>query len=239
MSRGQELRKSLERVQARIAAACAAAGRSSEEVQLLPVTKRFPASDVAALIDIGLREFGENRDHEAADKVPEVIGLRPEAAVRWHMVGRMQRNKGRSVVRWADEVESVDSGRLADALAKAVENAREAGERDGPLDVQAQASIDGDPTRGGCPIDELPRLAELIIRSGELRLIGLMAIAPREGDPDKHFARLHEAYQGLRADHPSIVHLSAGMSGDLEQAIAHGSTRVRVGTALLGRRELA
>lgn len=233
MTRSEELRERLEQVRARIAAACERAGRSADEVQLLPVTKGFPAADVAALIDIGLREFAENRDQEAAEKVPEVAKLRPEAELRWHMVGRLQRNKARSVVSWADEVESVDSERLADALAKA------AGERQTPLDVQMQASIDGDPARGGCPIDELPRLAERIVNSGELRLVGLMAIAPREGDPDKHFARLHESYVRLRAEHPSITQLSAGMSGDLEQAIAHGSTRVRVGTALLGHRGLA
>lgn len=238
-ARREELQRRLEAVQARIADACADAGREPSEVRLLPVTKTFPADDVAALIDIGLREFAENRDHEASTKVLEVAKLRPDVEVRWHMVGRLQRNKARSVVSWADEVQSLDSVRLADALARAVATARAEGQREGPLDVQVQASIDGDPERGGCPLDDLAGLADHLTRTGELSIKGLMAIAPRDMDPGAAFAALHEAYVRLRADFPQLTELSAGMSGDLEQAVAHGSTRVRVGTALLGHRELA
>lgn len=236
MSREHELRESLERLQARIEAACRAARREPHEVRLLPVTKTFPAADVAALVDIGLREFAENRDQEAGAKAIELAELRPGVPVRWHMVGRLQRNKARGVIRWADEVQSVDSPRLADALAKAV---RADGDREDALDVQIQASLDGDPARGGCPVDELPRLADRIAQSGDLHLIGLMAVAPLEADPGAAFARLQEAFERLRNDHPGLTELSAGMSADLEQAIAHGSTRVRVGTALLGTRQLA
>lgn len=240
--REAELTAALDTLRDRIDRACEAAGRDPHEVKLLPVTKRFPASDVAALIDLGLSEFAENRDQEAAAKVDEVAKLRPDAEVRWHMVGRLQRNKARSVVRWADWVQSVDSSRLAEALDWAVRAAREAGERDRPLDVLAQVSLDADPARGGCPIDEVPELVDLVTRSGDLCLRGLMAVAPldpAEGVFDAGFARLQALFDDLRAGRPGLVELSAGMSGDLESAVAHGSTCVRVGTALLGTRELA
>lgn len=234
-----ELRRSLDAVRARIAAACAAADRGPAEVRLLAVTKTFPATDVAALIDLGLSDFAENKDQEGGRKAAEVARLRPGAKVRWHMVGRLQRNKARTVVRWADEVQSVDSAQLADALARAVANRIERGEHAGPLDVQVQVSMDADPARGGCPVDEVPELVARVDRTSELRLTGLMTVAPIDADQDATFARLEGLFQQVRRDHPGVVELSAGMSGDLERAVAHGSTCVRVGTALLGGRELA
>ncbi|SHF33515.1 YggS family pyridoxal phosphate-dependent enzyme [Streptoalloteichus hindustanus] len=237
--RTAELAAALAALRERIAAACAAAGRDPDGVRLLPVTKTFPAEDVARLVDLGQAEFGENKEQEAGPKAAELARLRPGAPARWHMVGRLQRNKARAVVRWAGVVQSVDSPRLADALVRAVAAAREAGERSEPLDVLVQASIDGDPARGGCPLPDLPALADKIAQSGELTLRGVMAVAPREMTPDAAFSALATAADRLRNDHPSAVELSAGMSGDLEQAIAHGSTWVRVGTALLGGRRLA
>ena len=238
-ARRAELAANLAEVRARVAAACAAAGRDPAEVTLLAVTKTFPARDVAALVDLGLTEFAENRDQEAGPKAAELRALRPGAAVRWHMVGRLQRNKARSAISWADEIQSVDSPRLARALADAVAAARRDGRRSGPLDVLVQASVDGDPARGGCPLPELAALADEVTRSGELMLRGVMAVAPRDGDPDDAFRILRAAARQLRDDHPQAVELSAGMSGDLEQAVAHGSTCVRVGTALLGGRRIA
>ncbi|GAB3481348.1 YggS family pyridoxal phosphate-dependent enzyme [Amycolatopsis cihanbeyliensis] len=237
--RKAELAEALTAVRARIDKACVAAGRAPEEVRLLAVTKTFPATDAALLADLGVTDLAENRDQEAAGKVPEVARLRPAAGVRWHMVGRLQRNKARSAIRWADEVQSVDSVRLAEALAKAARSARDAGERDQPLDVLLQASLDDDPARGGCRLDDLNELAAQVARSGELRLRGLMAVAPLDTDPEPAFARLAGASETLRAEHPEAAELSAGMSGDLEIAVAYGSTCVRVGTALLGGRGLA
>jgi pyridoxal phosphate enzyme (YggS family) len=232
--RRAELAKALEAVEARIERACAAAGRARDEVRLLAVTKTFPATDAALLTDLGVTGLAENRDQEAGPKADEVARLRPDAGVRWHMVGRLQRNKARSVVRWASEVQSVDSIRLADALATAVRN-----QELPPLDVFIQASLDDDPARGGCPLPELDELAEHTARTEDLRLRGLMAVAPLGVDPGPAFDRLTEAAERLRRRHPEATELSAGMSGDLEQAIAHGSTCVRVGTALLGGRGLA
>jgi uncharacterized pyridoxal phosphate-containing UPF0001 family protein len=158
------------------------------------------------------------------------------------MVGRLQRNKARSVAGWAHEVQSVDSSRLADALDVAVRAAVEHGTRpdlvDG-LDVLIQASIDDDPARGGYPLSDLARLGDHVAHTGNLRLRGVMAVAPLGMPPGQAFAALARAADRLRADHPAADQVSAGMSGDLAEAIACGSTCVRVGTALLGGRTLA
>jgi pyridoxal phosphate enzyme (YggS family) len=234
-----DLADSLQAVRARISAACAAHDRDPAHVRLLAVTKTFPAEDAALLTDLGLTELGENREQEASAKAVELAELRPDVAVRWHMVGRLQRNKARSVARWAAEIQSVDSVRLADALAKATRNAMDEGEREAPLDVLVQVSMDGDPDRGGCPVPELPTLIDGVTRSGELRFRGLMTVAPLGMQPDTAFSAFHQVAQRIRVDHPNAVELSCGMSNDLESAIAHGSTCVRVGTALLGGRGLA
>jgi pyridoxal phosphate enzyme (YggS family) len=237
--RKAELAENLAEVEARITAACRAAGRARDEVKLIAVTKTFPAADAALLADLGVTDVGENRDQEAGPKAAEVAELRPDANLRWHMVGRLQRNKARSVAGWAHEVQSLDSARLADALAKAVRATWDAQIRDEPLDVLIQASLDDDPERGGCPLAELGALADRIAQTGELRLRGLMAVAPLGADPAAAFERLARAGERLRKDHPNAAAVSAGMSHDLEQAITHGSTCVRVGTALLGGRGLA
>ncbi|MDV6013468.1 YggS family pyridoxal phosphate-dependent enzyme [Haloechinothrix sp. LS1_15] len=237
--RVEQLRRSLDALRARVTAACESAGRDPEGVRLVAVTKTFPASDAALLSDLGVRHFAENKDQEAGAKVAEFTRLRPDADVRWHMVGRMQRNKARTVVRWADEVQSVDSPRLVNALEQAAARAREKGWRSRPLDVLVQVSLDEAPHRGGCSPAMLPELVSNITRSDEMRFRGLMTVAPQGVDHDSAFARFADIARWLREDYPNLVELSAGMSGDLESAIAHGSTCVRVGTALLGGRELA
>jgi pyridoxal phosphate enzyme (YggS family) len=237
-ARRGELAAAVARVRERIAAACAAASRDPADVRLLAVTKTYPAADVALLADLGVHDIAEARDQEAVPKVAEFTALRPEAEVRWHMVGRLQRNKARSVARWARQVQSVDSARLVDALDRASCAAQDVGERDGALGVLVQASVDGDPTRGGCPLPELEALADRVAAGSGLRLEGVMGIAPLDVAAEMVFGELAVAAQRLRRAHPGAVELSAGMSGDLEQAIARGSTCVRVGTALLGDRQL-
>ncbi|MDR7300564.1 YggS family pyridoxal phosphate-dependent enzyme [Haloactinomyces albus] len=236
--RRAEIAESLREVRQRIDAACRAAGRQAEEVELLAVTKTFPAGDAALLADLGVTALAENREQEARTKVAEFDTLRPRAGVRWHMIGQLQRNKARSVVRWADVVESVDSPRLAEALQRAAGQALEVGERQDPLDALVQVNLDERTGRGGCAPEEVPRLAEMINRMYEIRLRGVMAVAPLEGDPDVAFATLSRIAERVRHDFPEAEHISAGMSGDLESAVAHGSTRVRVGTGLLGGRRL-
>ncbi|GAB3142148.1 YggS family pyridoxal phosphate-dependent enzyme [Micromonospora sonneratiae] len=233
--RRAQLAGSLARVRARIAAACAAAGRDRSEVTMIGVTKTYPASDVSLLAGLGVTDVGENRDQEAAGKAAEVAAAGVD--VRWHFVGQLQRNKCRSVVGYADVVHSVDSVRLATALAEAARR-----HRDRPLDVLVQVSIDGDPARGGAvagsvDIDRgLDLVAAEVARHQPLRLAGLMAVAPLGWEPERAFGRLADIVAGFRVDHPTATALSAGMSGDLEAAIAHGATHVRIGSALLGKR---
>ncbi|MGH3793943.1 MAG: YggS family pyridoxal phosphate-dependent enzyme [Pseudonocardiaceae bacterium] len=236
--RRDELAGAFVRVRDRIRTACTAAGRDPAEVRLLTVTKTFPAQDVALLADLGLLDIAEARDQEATPKVAEVTRLRPGIALRWHMIGRLQRNKARSVARWAVQVQSVDSARLVDALDRAARDAAQAGEREGPVGVLVQASLDGDPSRGGCRLSELAVLADRVAAAPGLRLEGVMGVAPLGAEPGAAFGALAAAAQRLRQEHPAAVQLSAGMSGDLEQAVAHGSTCVRVGTALLGSRPI-
>nr|WP_083887468.1 YggS family pyridoxal phosphate-dependent enzyme [Nocardia asiatica] len=236
-ARTAQLAENLAGLLARIDAACRATGRAPDSVRLLPVTKFFPVSDVAILHRLGRREFGESREQEAAAKV---AALREEdlSGVRWHMIGRLQRNKARSVARWADTVHSVDSERLATALDAGALAALEAGERTEPVRVLLQVSLDDDPARGGVAANDLPVLAERIANTSGLRLSGLMAIPPLGSESDAAFARLAMLHTLLLADHPDATELSAGMSGDLESAIEHGSTVVRVGTALMGIRPI-
>lgn len=238
MDRVEELTARLAAVRKRIAEACVAAGREPGEVELLAVTKTVPASDVAILIDLGLTGFAENRVQEAAAKVEEVAVLRPAAPTRWHLVGGLQRNKAKAALRWADRVESVDSIRLADALDDAVRRAEDTGGREGPLPVLLQFSVDGDAARGGIDRAGLLALADHVAARAGLRLDGLMAVAPLGADPDAAFAAVAEAASALRERHPQARTLSAGMSGDLDVAIRHGSDVVRVGTALVGERPL-
>lgn len=230
-SRRAELRASLGAVRARIAAACAAVGRDPAAVTLVAVTKTYPAMDVVALAELGVTDFGESRDQEAGAKVAEVERIQDGRAVDWHFVGQVQRRKARSVARYAGAVHSVDRAELVTALADA-----RAAAGTGPLDVFVQVSLDGDPGRGGVPADGVAGLADAVATRPELRLRGVMAVAPMDADPDEAFARLAETSAALVARHPGAGAISAGMSGDLEAAIRHGATHVRVGTALLGRR---
>jgi pyridoxal phosphate enzyme (YggS family) len=237
-ARRAELADRLAAVRDRIADACAAAGRGADEVALMAVTKTVSAADVAALLDLGLDLLGENRVQEATRKVDAVAALRPDARPRWHLIGGLQRNKARAVAGWAEQVESVDSVRLADALDAAVRRSVDTGGRESSLSVLIQYSVDGDPQRGGVPRSDLLRLAEHVVSCAELRLAGLMAVAPLGADPEAAFADIAAAAAELRAAHPEAATLSAGMSGDLEIAIRHGCHVVRVGTALVGERTL-
>jgi pyridoxal phosphate enzyme (YggS family) len=222
--RRAELAAALAALEQRLQRACAAARRDRSQVTLVAVSKTHPADDVRVLRDLGVRDFGENRDQEARVKAGAVDG------VRWHFVGALQTNKARSVATYADLVHSVDRRPLVDALST---GARRAGRE---LDVLLQVSIDGDPARGGAVPKDVPTLADAVGAAPGLRLRGVMAVAPLGADPDRAFGELADIVARLRADHPGASEISAGMTGDLEQAIAHGATFVRVGTALFGRR---
>ena len=231
--RRAELATRLARVRTRIAEACAAAGRDRAAVTLVAVTKTYPASDVLHLATLGVRDIGENRDQEAAPKAAAVSAA--GAQVRWHFVGQLQRNKARSVAGYASLVHSVDSVRLARALSKA------AGAGTTSLEVLVQVSIDGDPDRGGAiPGGDaetgLAHVAEAVAKEKALSLRGVMAVAPLDWAPERAFERLASLAAELRVTYPTADLISAGMSADLEQAVAFGATHVRIGSALLGNR---
>lgn len=224
--RQTELVTGLAAVEARIAAGCLAAGRVRSEVTLLVVTKTYPASDVRLLAGLGVREVGESRDQEAAPKAAECLDL----DLSWHFIGRLQSNKARSVARYADAVHSVDRSSLVGALGRA------AVEAERTVRCFVQVSLDGDPARGGVLVDGVAQLADRIAGTAGLELTGVMAVAPMETDPDVAFDLLKSVSQRLLDTHPGALAISAGMSGDLEEALRHGATHLRVGSAVLGVR---
>lgn len=228
-TRRDELAANLARVDERIAGACAAAGRPRGDVHLTVVTKFFPASDVRLLADLGVEAVGENRHQEAEAKRAECADVR----IRWHFIGGLQSNKASSVATYADVVESVDRARLLPGLRKG------AHARSHELDVLVQVSLDaGGSQRGrsGVLPEELAGLADQVASTGMLRLRGLMAVAPPQEDPRRAFDRLADIADSFRREHPDATWLSAGMSGDLEAAVEHGATHVRIGRSVLGSR---
>jgi PLP dependent protein len=227
-ARKAELAANLEAVRERIDVACSAAGRSAGEVQLIAVTKTFPASDVMLLSQLGIGDFGENRDQEAAPKAAACAAAGVRA--RWHFVGQLQVNKAASVASYADVVHSVDRERLVTALGRRTTLAgRE-------LSCLVQVSLDGTAGRGGARPEDVQRVAAAIAAEPGLALMGVMAVAPLGQPARPAYARLREIAESVRSDFPRAVAISAGMSDDLGEAIAEGATHVRIGTALLGGR---
>jgi uncharacterized pyridoxal phosphate-containing UPF0001 family protein len=255
VSRAAELSRNLAATRGRIAAACAAAGRDPAEITLIAVTKTYPATDVLALAGLGLTDFGENRDQEAAPKAAAVAAA--GQPVTWHFIGQLQTNKAHSVARYADLVHSVDRVRLARALGAAARAAgREltclvqvsleagdldagdlgTGDADGRALIAEQTAGPAAQARGGVPPAMLPEVAAAIEAEEGLTLGGLMAVAPRFADPRGAFAPLRQLSDVVRSVNPSATVVSAGMTGDLEAAIECGATHLRIGTALLGDR---
>jgi PLP dependent protein len=241
--RRSELEKNLAEVRSRIAAACAAAGRDPDEITLIAITKTRPPADVLLLHELGVTDFGENKDQEAAPKAAACAAVLASAGagaaaarsqpVRWHFVGQLQTNKAASVAGYADVVHSVDRVRLVRALGAA---ARKAAGRELTCLVQIDLDTPADPARGGVPPGQVREIAEAIEAEPGLILGGVMAIAPLGADPAEAFAPLRPCSLAVRAVRPEATIISAGMSGDLEAAIGNGATHVRIGTALLGAR---
>lgn len=235
MSRREEIAAGLAGVRARIDQACSTAGRDPASVVLIAVTKTFPAADVAHLAELGVQDVGENKDQEAAPKAQACAEL-TAAPLRWHFVGQLQTNKARSVARYCDVVHAVDRLRLVKALSRA--------SADRPRSVECLVQVDLDPHsgehRGGVAPGKVSDLAAAIDAAPGLVLRGVMAVAPyprADGpDPATAFARLAEVSAALVQRYPAASAISAGMSGDLEAAVAAGATHLRVGSAILGHR---
>jgi PLP dependent protein len=239
--RAGELTERLARVRTRLSEAAHAAQRNADEIELLVVTKFFPASDVLILHELGCLNFGESREQEATNKAAQVSAVLPTEPIRWHMIGRIQRNKARSIAGWAHTAHSVDSTRLVNALDRAAAEAIADGRRSDPLGVYIQVSFDGDVDRGGVDLrdpDEVDAVCAAADGAEALSFVGLMGIPPLGDEPAAAFGRLQTERDRVQRHYQQRLGLSAGMSGDLEAAVEHGSTCVRVGTAVLGQRPL-
>ena len=226
--RRDDLQAGLDTVRARINQACADAGRHPDEVTLIVVTKFFPASDVRLLADLGVRHVGENRHQEAVEKAAECVDL----GLDWHYIGALQSNKAAAVAGYAAAVHSVDRAKLLNGLSRGAE------EQGKVLDVLVQVSLDPPEASGrsGAPVGDVAALVDRVLETAHLRLRGVMGVAPLGGDAREAFARLGDVASVVRRDAPEATWISAGMSGDLEQAIREGATHLRIGSAVLGPR---
>jgi pyridoxal phosphate enzyme (YggS family) len=214
MNRKEEIGSNLELVRSKIAKAAA------HEVTLIAVTKTFPVSDVEILHELGVADFGENRDAEGAEKSAKVSGT-------WHFQGQIQSNKLKSITSWATVIHSLDDPRHFEIIEKVAPHR---------LQIFLQVSLDGADHRGGAGLEDLYALAAVVEKSPNHTLAGLMSVPPLGVDPDKAFAQLSAIHTDFMQHFPEAKSLSAGMSGDYEIAISHGATHVRVGSSILGSR---
>jgi len=214
MSRLIEISENLENVRSKIAAV------ALHPVTLIAVTKTFPASDVQILQQLGVTDFGENRDAEGAEKSHVVSG-------NWHFQGQIQSNKLKSITSWASVIHSLDDSRHFELIEKLAPH---------PLSIFLQVSLDGAHNRGGAGVDQLYQLAEKVQDSATHTLLGLMSVPPVGMEPNQAYSQLAVIRNEFTKRFPDANSLSAGMSGDYEAAIAHGATHVRVGSSILGSR---
>jgi len=220
MNRHEEIAANLAVVQERISKAASLAGRNLDEITLIAVTKTFPASDVEILSQLGVTNFGENRDSDAAPKAASVAGT-------WHFQGQIQSNKLKSITSWSNAIHSLDEIKHFEIIEKNAPH---------PLDLFCQVSLDGSVGRGGVSTEKLHELASAIEKSSRHRLLGLMAVAQLGVQPQQAFSQLSVIHKAFMVDFPKANKLSAGMSGDFEEAIAHGATHIRIGSSILGSR---
>jgi pyridoxal phosphate enzyme (YggS family) len=227
-NRLRDIQSNLEKINYRIAAACASSRRNVSEITLIAVTKTYPASDVDLLKQLGIENVGENKDQEASGKISQV-----KEKFSWHFIGQLQSNKAKSVVTYADLIHSVD--RLS--LAKELQKSASAIAKKQKVLIQVDLDQSGpDASRGGVWPADLAELAQFISQSENLGLAGLMSVAPLGENPSEAFQRLAQIRSDFLKNYPNAVTLSAGMSEDLEAAIEHGATHLRIGSALLGER---
>jgi pyridoxal phosphate enzyme (YggS family) len=215
---------SYEEVVARVASAAARAGRDAASVTLVAVSKAKPVSDIAAVYELGHRDFGENRAQEMAEKAAVL-----PTDIRWHFVGALQTNKARMVRPITHLLHSMDREALAGAWAKG---------NDLPPPVLLQVNTGQEPQKSGVMPAKARETLETIAAMG-VEVLGLMAIPPITDDPEEqrpHFALLRRLRDDLARDHPSVEELSMGMTDDFEVAVEEGSSIIRVGRAIFGER---
>jgi len=215
MNRLEEISHNLELVRSNIAKV------AHHEVTLIAVTKTFPASDAQILHDLGVRDFGENRDAEGAEKSAIIPGT-------WHFQGQIQSNKLKSITSWATVIHSLDDPRHFEIIERVAPHR---------LQIFLQVSLDGAHHRGGAGLEDLYALATLVEKSSTHTLAGLMSVPPLGLAPNDAFSQLSLIHTEFMEQFPEAKSLSAGMSGDYEAAISHGATHVRVGSSILGSRQ--
>jgi pyridoxal phosphate enzyme (YggS family) len=222
-SRDLEIAAALAAVESQIAAEAAKAGRDRSEITLIAVTKTYPASDVEILRNLGVQNFGENRNEEGVAKSAQVSGT-------WHFQGQVQSRKLRDIAGWASFIHSLDSAEHVEKLSRiATELGRE-------ISIFLQLSLDGAPDRGGVIKSELAALADSVANLPQIKLVGLMCVPPVEYEHERAFSEIAEIHQGFLGNFPAATFLSAGMSSDYEVAITHGATHLRIGSQILGSR---
>ncbi len=234
-------------VQAGVADAAAQAGRNADDITTIVVTKFHPASLVRELYALGVRDFGENRHQEAQAKAAELADL----DLRWHFIGQLQSKKARQVRRYASAIHSLDRDSVIDALASdaldrdALDSDaldRDALDSDAidrddaPIGAFVQLNLTDDPARGGARDRDLEAVAERVLATSGLRLLGVMAVAPVGEEPRRAFERVRAASERVRRLDAAADRISAGMSGDYAAAIAEGATHLRIGSAITGNR---
>jgi pyridoxal phosphate enzyme (YggS family) len=217
------LAERLAAVQGAIADAAREAGRDSSDLTTIVVTKFHPAGLVRELAALGVRDVGENRHQEASAKAAEVDDL----DLVWHFVGQLQSKKARQAKAYARVFHSLDRESVIDALSSP----------DGVVDGFVQLNLTDDPGRGGVQPDDLQRVAEHVIATEGIRLLGVMAVAPIGEEPRRAFERVRHASEALVAIDPGARFISAGMSGDFRDAILEGATHLRIGSAITGNRQ--
>ena len=224
MNRTKELTDSLSEVNQRINIAATKASRAVDEITLITVTKTFPTSDIEILYQIGLRDFGENRDQEASKKVTNL-----PKDIRWHFQGQIQSNKLKSITSWASCIHSVDQLRYAQLISQLIGDAKM------PIFIQVSLGNTSE-NRAGVEPDELIKMATQVSELPGISLQGLMAVAPLDMAAELAFANLAKIREVFLTSFPAAKSLSIGMSGDYETAIEYGATHIRIGSSILGNR---
>jgi len=233
------IRQRLEHVRGRIEKVCVRAGRSSKDVTLIAVTKTFPTEVVQAAAEAGLLHFGENRVQELITKSEAIPGEALGGAIRWHLIGPLQRNKAKEAAHRADCFHALDSQRLAEALN------RRAALSNRIVPCMVQVNVSSETTKSGVMPEALPELLEGLGSFTNLNITGLMTLAAPAGTDAEletlvrpQFRRLRELAEANSSSHPNsrLGHLSMGMSGDFEVAIEEGATHIRLGSVLFGAR---
>jgi len=220
----ETLSERLDAVRGRIARAAERSRRDPAGILLLAVTKIFPASVIVDAYELGLREFGENYVQEFEEKAPAVRSL---DGARFHLIGHLQSNKSKKAAELFDTIQTVDAPKLA----------RRLNESGRALDVMLEVKLSSEDAKSGAAPEELPDLIAAVRACSNLHLMGLMTMPPWSDDPEAarpYFRRLREL-----GERHGLTQLSMGMSHDIEAAIEEGSTCVRVGTALFGKRKKA